>query len=107
MKTLVGSLRRNLAVAAYPNGGGEHLYPKSSVLGIDSNALEAVQAERMADKFVTFESLKKKKEEEQNKKLKTLSGKFDPPKRVEIKELELALRTLLEFKDVDTKRKRK
>ena len=36
-----------------------------------------------------------------------MSEKFDPPRRVEIKELELALKALMEFKDVDTKRKKK
>ena len=31
--------------------------------------------------------------------------KFDAPKRVEIKELELALQNLVEFQDIDSKRK--
>ena len=107
MKQLVDSLRKNLILAAYPHGGGEHLYPQLSIMGVDSLDLEKMQATRIVDKFETFESLKKKKEEEQTKKLKTISEKFDPPRRVEIKELELALKALMEFKDVDTKRKHK
>ena len=39
-------------------------------------------------------------------KLKALSEKFDAPKRVEIKELEMALRKLVEFKELKDSKKR-
>jgi len=48
----------------------------------------------------------KKKDDLQTLKLKALSEKFDAPKRVEIKELELALRKLVEFKEIGNSKKR-
>ncbi len=44
-------------------------------------------------------------DQEQRLKIKTLAEKYDPPKRVEIKELELLLKHIFEFKDVNTRRK--
>lgn len=64
MKSTVGALKRNLVLAAYPHGGGEHLYPHGAVLGMDGLDLEAAQDARIKDKFVTFESLKQRKEDE-------------------------------------------
>lgn len=100
MKSAVQELKKNLVRAAYPRGGGEHL--AHAVLGVPE---EAVVDARANEKYETFNSLKQRKEDAQSKKLKTLSEAFDPPKRVEIKELELALRQLVEFSDIDTKRK--
>jgi hypothetical protein len=72
-----------------------------------------VKKELILDKRIEedykFESLKKDPtkmtDQEQRRKIKTLAEKYDPPKRVEIKELELLLKHIFEFQDVETKRK--
>ena len=80
----------NLIKAAFPRGGEGNL--RFGVLGIKR---EFIQDTRKEDEYA-FDSLKqdptKMTDQEQRKKIKTLAEKYDPPKRVEIKELELQLR---------------
>ena len=89
--------------AAYPRGGAEHLKFRD-VLGHRTKNLPDFRAR---DNYTSFQSLKASKVDPQIKKIKDAAMKFDAPKRVEIKELELALQQLVEFCDVDNKRKQR
>ena len=101
----MGELKENLIRAAYPRGGDTAF----KLLGEDL----VIKDFREGETF-EFKSLKerwkakkdKKKEDLQTLKLKALSEKFDAPKRVEIKELEMALRKLVEFKELRDSKKR-
>jgi hypothetical protein len=101
----MADLKENLIRAAFPRGGDAAF----NLLGGD-----VVIKDFREEETFEFKSLKerwkakkdKKKEDLQTLKLKALSEKFDAPKRVEIKELELALRKLVEFKELGDSKKR-
>ena len=73
--------------AAYPRGGD---------IAIAFLGLKTPKDSRQDQKYTSFKS----QYDPQRQKIKTLAEKFDAPKRVEIKELELGLEKLLEFKDL-------
>ena len=84
-------LKKNLISAVYPRGG--HIATK--LLGMDEIQDTRIDEDkRMADLF------RKDSMDAQSKRIKELAERFDAPKRVEIKELELGLKNLLEFTDI-------
>ena len=101
MQSVMQNLKTNLITAAYPRGGGEHLRFRE-VLGVRGNLLPDF---RGMDNYKSFQSLKTFAEDPQAKKIKDVAMKFEAPKRVEIKELELSLQQLVEFAELKTKRK--
>ena len=85
-------LKTSLITAAYPRGGGDHL--KSDILGVRK---DEIPNSRAMDKYKSFISLKN---DPQTTKIKNMAAKFDAPKRVEVKELELSLLKMVEFSEL-------
>ena len=83
---MMENLKGNLITAAYPRGGAEHL-EYHQVLGEKAKNLPDFRAQ---DSYKSFRSLKSSTDP-QIKKIKDMAARFDAPKRVEIKELELSL----------------
>jgi hypothetical protein len=86
-------LKRNLIRAAYPKGG--------------EVAFRLLDEYIDEEEFVDREGLEKLKHQDsfdqQRQRIKIIAEKFDAPKRVEIKELEMGLKSLLEFNDRNLK----
>ena len=85
------SIKQNLIRAVFPRGGEgmAHLFGERE--------LEDFRAKDQYE----FKSNYNRYNDPERAKIKTLAEKFDAPKRIEIKELEQALKTLLEFKDIE------
>lgn len=101
MKAIMGTLKDNLISAAYPRGGGEHL-KYSTVIGVPK---DEVPNSRAKDKYTSFQSLHKP--DPQTQKIKEIATKFDLPKRIEIKELELALMQIVQFSELNNGKKKR
>ena len=72
----------------------------AKVLGVP---IDKIKKERLGQTFETFTSLLEDDRDE--RKIKALADVHNAPKRVEIKELEMALKMLVNFDELNTKRK--